>query len=41
MACRLPYQRLVSHLALRYASLGVSAACYSFPAVDFDHLLFA
>ena len=40
-ACRIPCQRFVSHPAVRFASLGVSAACYSFTAVDFHHLLLA
>jgi hypothetical protein len=41
ITCRLPCQTFVSHLAIRYASLELSAGCYSLTAVDFHHLLFA
>ena len=34
LACRLPCQRFVSHLATRYAWLGASMVCYSFSVED-------
>jgi hypothetical protein len=40
LACRLPCQRFVSHLAMRHALLRASFVCYSFPVRNFHSLLF-